>query len=195
MADKYVNGTGLSYFWGRIKALFALKAELNEGLATKVDKVTGKALSTNDYTTTEKNKLGGIETGAQVNKLEEISVNGTLITPSGKRVALTIPTKLSSLTNDTTYQTLTQVNTLIADAVGGITGFEFVIVETLPSTGEVGKIYLIADTSSSSNNYFEWAWINDLWELLGSTTVDLSGYWAHADLVAITTAEIDAITV
>lgn len=33
----------------------------------KVDKVTGKGLSTNDYTTTEKNKLGGIEAGAQKN--------------------------------------------------------------------------------------------------------------------------------
>ena len=30
----------------------------------KVDKVTGKGLSTNDYTTEEKEKLAGIETGA-----------------------------------------------------------------------------------------------------------------------------------
>ena len=35
--------------------------------ANKVDKVTGKELSTNDYTTEEKNKLSGIETGAQKN--------------------------------------------------------------------------------------------------------------------------------
>ena len=35
-------------------------------LDTKVDKVTGKGLSTNDYTTTEKDKLDGIE--AQANK-------------------------------------------------------------------------------------------------------------------------------
>ena len=35
--------------------------DLNSG---KVDKVTGKQLSTEDYTTTEKNKLSGIETGA-----------------------------------------------------------------------------------------------------------------------------------
>ena len=32
--------------------------------STKVDKVSGKGLSTNDYTTAEKNKLSGIETGA-----------------------------------------------------------------------------------------------------------------------------------
>lgn len=33
-------------------------------LSGKVDKVDGKGLSTNDYTTTEKTKLAGIETGA-----------------------------------------------------------------------------------------------------------------------------------
>jgi len=36
---------------------------------TKVDKVSGKALSTNDYTTAEKTKLSGIATGAQVNSI------------------------------------------------------------------------------------------------------------------------------
>lgn len=43
-------------------------------LALKVDKETGKGLSTNDYTTNEKNKLSGIESGAQVNTVT--SVNG-----------------------------------------------------------------------------------------------------------------------
>lgn len=37
---------------------------LNGNLANKVDKVTGKSLSTNDYTTVEKNKLAGIAEGA-----------------------------------------------------------------------------------------------------------------------------------
>lgn len=36
-------------------------------LSGKVDKVSGKGLSTNDYTTTEKNKLAGIASGAEVN--------------------------------------------------------------------------------------------------------------------------------
>ena len=37
-------------------------------IGTKVDKVEGKGLSTNDYTTAEKNKLGGIASGAEVNQ-------------------------------------------------------------------------------------------------------------------------------
>jgi hypothetical protein len=36
-------------------------------ISGKVDKVSGKGLSTNDYTTAEKEKLSGIENGAQVN--------------------------------------------------------------------------------------------------------------------------------
>ena len=47
---------------------------------------TVKGLSINDYTTTEKNKLTGIETGAQVNKIEEIKVNGITQPIVGKSV-------------------------------------------------------------------------------------------------------------
>ncbi len=48
----------------------ALDSELSSlftSLSDKVDKVAGKGLSTNDYTTAEKTKLSGIATGAQVN--------------------------------------------------------------------------------------------------------------------------------
>jgi len=41
-------------------ALKANTTDVNNGLATKVDKVSGKDLSTNDYTTTEKTKLAAI---------------------------------------------------------------------------------------------------------------------------------------
>lgn len=46
----FLNYDGLLYFWQKIKAL----------LAGKVDKVDGKGLSTNDYTTAEKTKLAGL---------------------------------------------------------------------------------------------------------------------------------------
>ena len=40
---------------------------VNYSLGLKVDKITGKGLSTEDYTTAEKNKLAGIAAGAQAN--------------------------------------------------------------------------------------------------------------------------------
>lgn len=47
----FLNYDGLLYFWQKIKAL----------LAGKVDKIDGKGLSTNDYTTAEKSKLAGLK--------------------------------------------------------------------------------------------------------------------------------------
>ena len=45
-------------------AEYATDEELQQGLSSKVDKVQGKGLSTEDYTTAEKTKLSGIENGA-----------------------------------------------------------------------------------------------------------------------------------
>ena len=42
---------------------------LETSITNKVDKISGKSLSTNDYTTAEKNKLAGIAAGAQVNTI------------------------------------------------------------------------------------------------------------------------------
>ena len=50
----YLDKEGLKYLIAKIKS------EINN----KVDKVDGKSLSTNDFTTTEKNKLAGIATNA-----------------------------------------------------------------------------------------------------------------------------------
>jgi len=68
-------------------------------LDTKVDKVEGKALSTNDFTTEYKQKLDDIEENAQRNLIEHIYINGTEAIPSvidGKANSLAI--RLSSLT-------------------------------------------------------------------------------------------------
>lgn len=50
----FLDSSGVTRLWQHIIAK----------LGNKVDKETGKGLSTNDYTTTEKNKLAGIAEGA-----------------------------------------------------------------------------------------------------------------------------------
>lgn len=57
-----------------------------EALDDKVDKVEGKQLSTEDFTTADKTKLEGIEEGAQVNVLEGVKVNNQPLTPTAKVV-------------------------------------------------------------------------------------------------------------
>jgi hypothetical protein len=57
-------------------------------LDDKVDKVTGKGLSQEDYTTTEKNKLAGIETGAQVNTVTSVATKTGAVTLDKNDVGL-----------------------------------------------------------------------------------------------------------
>ena len=65
---------------------------LTDALDSKVDKVEGKQLSTNDYTTEEKEKLAEIESGAQVNLIEHLIVNDVEARPNGEKIInLTIP--------------------------------------------------------------------------------------------------------
>ena len=101
MAKKYLDNTGLALVWAKIKEL----------VATKVDKVDGKGLSTNDYTTDEKTKLSGIATGAQVNVLEGIQKNGSTVTVTNKIANITVPTKTSDITNDSGFITTSSVPT------------------------------------------------------------------------------------
>ena len=54
----------------------------------------------NNYTSAEKTKLSNIESGAEVNDIDTIKVNGTSQTINNKAVDITVPTKLSDLNND-----------------------------------------------------------------------------------------------
>ena len=59
----------------------------------------------NNYTTSEKSKLSGIASGAQVNVIETVKVNGTARTVTGKAVDISVPTKTSDITNDSGFIT------------------------------------------------------------------------------------------
>ena len=99
MAYNYLDKTGLALVWEKVK----------NALAGKVDKVDGKGLSTNDYTSNEKTKLSGIASGAQVNVLEGIQKNGTAVTITNKIANISVPTKTSDITNDSGFITSADV--------------------------------------------------------------------------------------
>lgn len=188
MYAKFLDKTGLDYFWGRLKTYF-------------VHQETGKGLSTNDLTNdlktaydnavTTVNRL--VATGGQANVIEKVAVNGTDLTPdTEKRVNVTVPTLVSALTNDSGYQTSTQVQTAITNALASITGIKFEVVTELPSSGVNGTIYLIACSHSDAGDaYDEYAWIGDKYEKIGNTDIDLSGYIKKNMLIPITTSDID----
>lgn len=97
---KYLDENGLTYYHSKVKAL----------LAGKVDKVDGKGLSTNDYTTNEKNKLSNIAAGAEVNQnaFSNVVVGETTIAADSKTDTLTLTAGSNiTLTPNSTSDTIT----------------------------------------------------------------------------------------
>lgn len=141
-------------------------------VSTKVDKVSGKGLSTNDYTTDEKNKLAGIAAGAEVN------VNADWTATSGDAMILnkpTIPSKTSQLTNDSDYITSSAVDTKISSAIASVYRVKGTVsnYSSLPTSNvTIGDVYNLSDTGA---NYVCTATSPITWDKL-SETVDLSSY-------------------
>lgn len=98
----YVDKNGLSRFYTK------LTSWITSLLANKVDKVSGKGLSTNDYTTAEKNKLAGLKNytlpTASSSVLGGVKVGSNLSISSGV-LSANVPTKVSQLTNDSGFLT------------------------------------------------------------------------------------------
>lgn len=85
----------------------------------KVDKVAGKGLSTNDYTTTEKNKLTGIADGAN-KTVVDTALSSTSINPVQNKVVTAIIDNLSDMVGDTPVAD--QITTALADKVDTANG-------------------------------------------------------------------------
>lgn len=200
MTIEYLDKSGLTLLISKIKS----------ALGRKVDVVSGKGLSTNDYTSAEKQKLSGIASGAQVNVIESVKVNGTKVEPSSKAVDISVPTKVSQLTNDSGFQNATQVNSMIAgkgyqtqsqvqslinSAVGNIASIKYEKVSSLPVTGSNSVIYLVAHSHGTQDIYDEYIWIADTktFEKIGNTDIDLSGYVKSSELTAISTSDLSTM--
>lgn len=94
------------------------------------------------------------------------------------------------------YMTASEVNDAIAKAVAEAAHITFQAVDALPETGQPNVIYLIPSVDADENNVkTEYMWINNAWEIIGTTTTDLSGYWSKQELRVMTSEELQAILV
>ena len=85
-------------------------AQLSELLVNGHARIIGNLYAPNATTSVaglmsadDKTKLNGIESGAEVNDIATIQVNGTAQPISSKTVNISIPTKTSDLTNDSNF--------------------------------------------------------------------------------------------
>lgn len=87
------------------------------------------------YTATEKNKLSGIAAGAQVNVIENIKVNDTLLIPENKTVNIEVPTDVSQLTDnsDVTITETGQPGQILTKTQGG-KEWKYLVQNTIDTT-------------------------------------------------------------
>lgn len=89
------------------------------------------------------------------------------------------------------YPTKEEVNS----ALSGATKRE--VVDVLPSVTDADPkaIYFVpvSGTQEEDNIKDEYMLINGKWEKIGTTRIDLSGYWSKTELKAMTSAELTAI--
>lgn len=103
--------------------------------------------------------------------------------PTSNNIAKYDSSSMLSSTTPTAGDSSTKVATtaFVSDAVGtaisGVNSFEYEVVQSLPTTNiKDHTIYLVAKTGSTGDVYDEYLYINNAWEHIGSTDVDLSGY-------------------
>ncbi len=152
-------------------------------LAKKVDKVDGKQLSTNDYTTDEKTKLEGIETGAQVNKVTDVQVDKVSVLDGTVAVIdLTPYAKKTDLASAYIYK-------------GSVED-----ISNLPTSGQTaGDVYNVEKQFTYEGKVYPagtnvaWNGTTAKWDPLGGT-VDLSPYAEKTDVADALAKKQDNLT-
>lgn len=214
IVDKAANATQLN---GQPASYYAKAADI----PTVTNDLTD-ALMTNYNAAYAHSQSAHAPSNAEQNVIITVKKNGQALTPDAARaVDISVPTKVSELTNDSGYltehidisgkadrattlagygitnaYTKPETDLAISTAVANAGHLKRTIVDNLPSasSADVNTIYMVLAKDSGDNKYIEWMVINGEWEKTGDTDVDLSGYLKISDMVAITNAEIDTIT-
>lgn len=187
----------MAYNWFGKEGLVTLISKIKTLTDKYVEKVDGKGLSTNDYTTEEKNKLadlenyelpkassselGGIKIGNGLDITEDGTVNvtqlGGVTSVNGKTGAVVLTAgDLDAYTKSEVDGKLTSVYKY----KGSVANYA-----SLPKTGLTdGDVY---DTQDTGKNY---AWAGTKWDDLGGI-FDTSGLVAKSDMVEITASDVN----
>lgn len=165
-----------------------------------VGAVTGKGLSTNDYTNADKAIVDGVTSAL-----------------AGKADVSSVPTKTSDLTNDSGFITNlvnnlfnyylkseTYSKTEVDALLQAITTLDIQAVQTLPTTNiSTTTIYLVPKQDPQvpdvKDEYINLDGTTSGWELIGNTQIDLSNYVTTSDLTTAlqsyaTKAYVDGLT-
>lgn len=184
---KYLDNNGVLYLWNKIRAKFVVQE-------------SGKGLSTNDFTTTEKNKLSGIATGATKTVVDS-TISPSSTNPVQNKVIYNA--LLGKVDIDDIDDMQSQINSAVHtanDAYNALSNYALKsdITNTykykgsvtnssnLPTSGQaVGDTYNIVNASTYGPAGTNVAWDGSKWDALGGLF----------EIESITNAELDEICV
>lgn len=123
--------------------------------------------------------------------VKDVKVNGSSVVDNTGDAIITVPVNTSDLNNDSGFidntvnnlanyylKTETYTQAEVNALIGSVTTISFLVVQTLPTTGQSNIIYLVPKNPAQTNNiYDEYIYINNAWEKIGDTEIDLSNYY------------------
>lgn len=175
--DKALNNN-----WNKIeKRSDEIDSKLSELENSKVNKIDGKQLSTNDFTNEYKEKLDGLnnyndtELKNDINKnTEKIAQNTESIQTNRTDIDKILSEYITKAVNDLQNYYL---KTEIDERISSIPKFSIEVVETLPTENiSTTTIYLVLTGEETDNIYTEYIY-TDKWEKLGTQKTDLTNYY------------------
>lgn len=148
-----------------LKALRTLAQRINRDFATKAS------------VTALEDRIDNLATvGGEPNVITAIKVNGTALPVENKAVNVPVPTAVSELTNDSKFQSDTQVSAAIQTAIAATGHAVFQKVDAVPAPEEAQDNVLYLVMNADTGHYDIYAKVGERVELLDDTTVDLTGY-------------------
>lgn len=167
----------------KLASLKALAEKIQDDYATKAE------------LSTLSDRVDGLVTaGGEPNVITSVKVNGTAQTITNKAVDIKVPVKVSELTNDSKFQSDTQVATAIAQAIAASGHASFEKVDAVPSASAAQDNVLYLVMNSKTNHYDIYAKVGTTVELIDDTTVDLSGYSTTEAINALLADKVDKET-
>lgn len=164
------------------------ESEIDSKLSGKAG--TGTATSSNNglMSSSDKVKLDGIATGANKTVVDNTLSNDSTNPVQNKVVSTALNGKSDKGHNhDDRYYTESEINSVVSRLEGlidGVAGFTATEVSSLPATGENGVLYLVPKTGQGSDVHDEYVWVESThrFELVGSTSVNLDGYYTSGQV-------------
>lgn len=154
----------------KLEALQELSKRIEQDYATK-----------ESVNTLSKRVDGLVTAGGEPNVIETVKVNGVAQEVTEKAVDIKVPTKVSDLTNDSAFQTNTEVAQAIQTAISKTGHAVFKKVDAVPeaAAAEDNVLYLVMN--SKTKHYDIYAKVENEVVLLDDTTVDLTNYVEKED--------------